>query len=257
MRLLPAILAAGLSGLVPQAHAAPCVKHSPAHSVALIELYTSEGCNSCPPADRWLSELVREAPGADGFVALSLHVDYWDRLGWKDRFGSPRFTQRQYELARLSGGKTPVYTPGVFVNLAEFRRGHLQDLLRAINTHPAGADIRIELGAPAPAQLAVSSEFRIRPGVPPKRPQAFVALYEDGLSTEVRAGENHGVTLHHDRVVRAWFGPIEIAGGATFSKVLALAPDWKPGRLGVAAFVEDRAKREVLQATALANCAAR
>ena len=257
MRLLPAILAVALSGLVPQAHAARCVKQSPAHSVALIELYTSEGCDSCPPADRWLSELAREAPGAEGFVALSLHVDYWDRLGWKDRFASPRFTERQRELARLSGRRGLVYTPGVFVNLQEFRGGHLVDALRTINGHPAEADIRIELDSPARAQLSVRADFRLKPGAPAKQPRAFVVLYEDGLSTKVRAGENRGVALHYDRVVREWFGPIDVAGAATFARVLDLAPDWKPGRLGVAAFVEDRGKREVLQATALANCAAR
>jgi hypothetical protein len=256
MRLLPAILAVALSGLAPQAQAARCAKQSPAHAVALIELYTSEGCNSCPPADRWLSELARGAPKLESYVALSLHVDYWDRLGWKDRFASPRYTKRQHELAALSGGTTPVYTPGVFVNLREFRRGHLEDVLRAVNTQPAEADIRIALDSPAPAQLAVTTDFKLRPRARPKRPQAFIALYEDGLRTRVRAGENEGVTLHHDRVVREWFGPIDIAGTTSFSRVLALAADWQPARLGVAAFVQDAAGREVLQATSLANCAA-
>jgi hypothetical protein len=85
--------------------------------------------------------------------------------------------------------------------------------------------------------------------------RAFVALYENRLSTDVQAGENRGVTLRHDYVVREWFGPLEVSGAAEFRKTLAVQRDWKPRDLGLAAFVQDTARGEVLQATALANCA--
>lgn len=96
--MAPVWLGIALAAIAASA-AAQCVKESPPHAVALVELYTSEGCSSCPRADRWLSRLLREGPGVDHVVPLAFHVDYWDRLGWKDRFASARFTERQYALA--------------------------------------------------------------------------------------------------------------------------------------------------------------
>ncbi|HET9386770.1 MAG TPA: DUF1223 domain-containing protein [Gemmatimonadales bacterium] len=233
--------------------AAQCIKESPPHAVALLELYTSEGCNSCPPADRWLSRIAREGPGPDAAVPLAFHVDYWDRLGWKDRFASARFSERQQALARQAGSRA-VYTPGVFFNFQEFRgwgSARFDDALRAVNGKPARADIRLELNTLSEAQLALKADFRM---MAPNKGHAFVALYENRLSTDVKGGENRGVTLQHDYVVREWIGPIEIAGSVELRRTLALQGDWKTSDLGVAAFVQDAAGREVLQATALAVC---
>jgi hypothetical protein len=245
------------TALMAAASAAPataqCMKQSPAHAVALLELYTSEGCNSCPPADRWLSRIAADGPGADSVVPLAFHVDYWDRLGWKDRFASARFSERQQALARQAGSRA-VYTPGFFLNFQEFRgwgSARFGNALRTINAKPARADIRLELHSPSPAQLALRADFSLRTGMG----RAFVALYENRLSTDVQAGENRGVTLRHDYVVREWFGPLEVSGAAEFRKTLAVQRDWKPRDLGLAAFVQDTARGEVLQATALANCA--
>ncbi len=236
---------------------ARCETRSPAHTVALLELYTSEGCDSCPPADRWLSATGRDEPGADSVVLLALHVDYWDRLGWPDRFASARFTERQQTLARLSRSRA-VYTPGVFLNQREFRGWRSQpdfrDTLRAINAKPAGADIRIELDPPSGGGIALQTDFRVRPGAAARQPQGFVALYENRLITDVRAGENRGVKLQHDYVVRQWIGPIDIPGAAQFKRTLALEREWKAKDLGVAAFVQDLASGEILQATALPAC---
>jgi hypothetical protein len=258
LRTETAILIAALTGAMAShgvSAEARCAKQSPAHAVALVELYTSEGCNSCPPADRWLSRIARDGPGADSVVPLAFHVEYWDRLGWTDRFASARFSERQYALARQAGSRA-VYTPGVFLNFQEFRgwsSARFSDALRAINGRPARADIRLELDTPAAAQLAIKADFRLKSGAPEKG-QAFVALYENRLNTDVKAGENRGVTLRHDYVVREWIGPIELKGGATLRKTLALERDWKLSDLGVAAFVQDAAGREVMQATALPVC---
>lgn len=240
---------AAVAAIIAAPVAAQCVKQSPPHTVALLELYTSEGCNSCPPADRWLSAIR----GSDSLVPLALHVDYWDRLGWKDRFASARFSERQYSLAQQAGSRA-VYTPGVFLNLREFRgwgSGRFDDAVRAINAKPARADIRLELDTPGLAQLAIKADFRLKA---PNQGRAFVALYENRLSTDVKAGENRGVTLRHDYVVREWIGPIEVDGAAELRRTLALQGDWKTSDLGVAAFVQDAAGREVLQATALPVC---
>jgi len=233
--------------------AAPCEKHSPWHAVALVELYTSEGCDSCPPAERWLNKLGRDPGALDSAVPLALHVDYWDRLGWPDRFADGRFAERQRTLASLSGSRA-IYTPGVFLNLRELRgwssTSELQGELRKVNARPALVDIRLALEAAPPGQLAITAAFQPKPGA--KRPQAFVALYENGLVTEVKAGENRGATLRHDHVVRRWFGPLDPA--LPFRRVVPLEPDWNAQRLGVAAFVQDDASGEILQATALGVC---
>ena len=87
-----------------------CSIHSPEHTLALLELYTSEGCNSCPPADRWLSNLPQRGFQADQVVPLSFHVDYWDHLGWKDRFALPAFSERQRRVVAWNAGRM-IYTP--------------------------------------------------------------------------------------------------------------------------------------------------
>ncbi len=236
-----------LTAIAAPAAAQQCVGESPAHTVALLELYTSEGCNSCPPADQWLSRLRSDGPGADSVVPLAFHVDYWDRLGWKDRFSSPRFSERQYALAKQAGSRA-VYTPGVFLNFAEFRGfGRFEDAVRAINAKKAGAHIRLELQPPSGSRLPVKADFRAPPGS-----QAFVALYENRLSTDVKAGENQGATLRHDYVVREWIGPVDLSQTSTIRRTFELQNDWKARDLGVAAFVQNGTN--VLQASALAAC---
>ncbi len=181
------------------AHAAPasCNASSGAAVPTIVELYTSEGCDSCPAADKWLASL-RDKPGV---VRLAFHVDYWDRLGWKDRFADPAYTRRQYEVSPKSGARF-VYTPQVLVDGAEYRDwparppGHAQ---------PAGVSVTLtQEGGTYVARLVRS------PGSPP-RLAAYWAVTEDGHVSEVKAGENRGVTLHHDAVVREYL-PVASVG---------------------------------------------
>ena len=106
--------------VVPLAHAAPgeCSAKSGAGTAALVELYTSEGCDSCPPADAWLRKLP--AAGAGSVVPLSFHVDYWDYIGWKDPFANPAFGARQRELAAVNRARI-VYTPQVMLGARRSR----------------------------------------------------------------------------------------------------------------------------------------
>jgi hypothetical protein len=247
----------GLSAPSPS-WSAQCVKQSPAHTVALVELYTSEGCNSCPPADQWLSRIARNSHSEDVVIPLSLHVDYWDRLGWADRFADPRFGERQRELVRWSGSRT-IYTPGVFLNQREFRDWssgpQFRDAIQQINKRPAAADIRLQLVHAAPAQLTLNAKFSIRPGAAAGHAQAFVALFEHRLETDVKAGENRGVLLHHDSVVRAWVGPVEVGrDGTTYTAPLPIDGGWNAKNLGIAAFVQEPRAGQVLQATAMSVC---
>jgi hypothetical protein len=234
-----------------------CTAHSGAQRAALVELYTSEGCDSCPPADQWLSRLGRGTP-ASAVVPLALHVDYWDSLGWHDRFAQHRFTDRQQQLSARAGSHV-VYTPEVALAGFELRdwssAAAFQTALAQVASRPSGADIELALaGGAHPADL--DARFMLRPGVAAAGAQAYVAVYENNLVSQVKAGENSGATLHHQYVVRQWLGPVPVTDGvAHIRQALELAPDTggSGGAFGVAAFVQD-AHGEVLQALALAAC---
>lgn len=145
------LLAGLLQGTPALARTAECTANSPNHTVAVLELFTSEGCNSCPPADRWLSSL-RDAPGNTGkLIPLALHVDYWDYIGWKDPFARPAFAERQREMSLQAGSKV-VYTPQFFIQGRPYKASAttpaLAGELTALNQRPPGADIALSL-APA------------------------------------------------------------------------------------------------------------
>ena len=192
--LWAAALLAAAAGQVRAGDTAPavdaCIARSTAQQTLLIELYTSEGCNSCPPADRWLSSLK----GRPQVLAAAFHVDYWDRLGWVDRFGSPRHTERQAQQQRSSGAGFS-YTPQVLANGRDWRGAPTLPLL----DKPA----LVQVVAQRVSAQRVAVQVLPKPGAP-RQLALWWALLDDGLVSVVRAGENQGVTLHHDHVVRQY-----------------------------------------------------
>ncbi len=170
--------------------AASCTARSGERQAMLVELYTSEGCNSCPPADRWLSTLKSKPE----LLAAAFHVDYWDRLGWVDRFASARHTERQAEQQRTAGAGFS-YTPQVLVNGRDWRGAPSLPVL------DAKARVQIALRRVDERQVAVA--ITPQPGAP-ARLALWWALLEDGHVSAVAAGENHGVSLRHDHVVRQY-----------------------------------------------------
>ena len=167
-----------------------CMARSSATVTPVVELYTSEGCNSCPPADRWMSRLKAEPH----IVALAFHVDYWDRLGWKDRFSSAAFTDRQATQQAVNGARFS-YTPQVVVDGRD--RKDWPSLTTPI-TERATAPVELALardGDHVTATVAAGSKA-------PKRLAAYWAVTEQDHVSAVKAGENEGATLHHDFVVR-------------------------------------------------------
>jgi hypothetical protein len=238
------------------APAQECAARSGPVRAALVELYTSEGCSSCPPADRWLSSLGAAGYGAERVVPLAFHVDYWDYIGWKDEFASARHGERQRQMARTNRSAL-VYTPQVLLGGAEYRGwGDGRDLdarLKAINDRAPGADIGLAARRAAEGSLEVSATAALRGTAGDAA--LYLALRENRLASEVRAGENSGRRLDHDYVVRELIGPVPFAAGkAQARRVLALQPRWKRADLGIAAFVQDRTTGEVLQAVALGGC---
>lgn len=250
--LWKSLLATVMLASLPAMSHADCRATSPPQTVALIELYTSEGCSSCPPADRWLS---RTKLPPDSAVALSLHVDYWDRLGWKDRFASASFTARQYEQMRRHSSDF-VYTPQVLVQGRDFRRwgtGGERAAIAAINSHPARAVI--ELVADPRGDKAT---IDVHVTVPNKRDRTSakiaVALVQDGLVSNVKAGENAGERLEHDHVVRQWRAGLSLdTTGELHDRVTFPLPP-EQGPASIVAFAEDSMTGDILQVLALPMC---
>ena len=197
--------------------AVTCTAKSAARVPTVIELYTSEGCSSCPPADRWLSQLIKRQlnPSSDAAttVALAFHVDYWDYIGWKDAFAQPVFSKRQSALAR-SGGASGVYTPQVFLNGKDDR------------SWTRGANPAASVSALARASIAASAQWRDESVAISGKFTSLstlagaarlrYAITESGLVTSVKAGENRGETLRHDAVVRA-YGELSADSNGDFS----------------------------------------
>jgi hypothetical protein len=234
------------------AEPATCRVNSPAHRVALVELYTSEGCNSCPPADDWLRKEPVQGDGPDqNAVALAFHVDYWNSIGWSDRFSDHRYTERQNALAAAAHSRL-VYTPEVFVNGRESRNwssATWPQLGSAATGSPAEANLMLKQQLDAGGHYAVEAKLDQLQGQ--HGPVAlYIALYQNNLTSMVKAGENSGATLHHVFAVRALSEAAEAHDGRASAQLKGTLPDGSLADLGFVAFAQDTASGEILQAVA-------
>lgn len=217
-------------------------------SPVLVELFTSEGCSSCPPADLLLSRLMKESP-IEGvpIVALGFHVDYWNRLGWKDRFSSAAFTERQNQYA--AAWKTDrIYTPQAVVDgRFEFVGTDVRRVVSAITESGARPHAMVKVVAiPGP-------EPALRIDVMPPAGAAIagdvlLVIAEDGLASDVKAGENANRRLEHVAVVRRLNKVGQLKSGQPWSAgtlAVTLDREWKPGSLRAVVIVQDPKTREI------------
>lgn len=238
---------------------AQCTASSGEQRIALLELYTSEGCDSCPPVDRWVSALPARGFTTARVLALAFHVDYWNHLGWSDPYAQARFSERQ-RLASARNQARFVYTPQLLLNGRDYRRGILRDdfaeKLAAISRDRPRAAITLRQTPIANGVLAVSAKITLDSDAERSLAQAYIALYENDLATQVAAGENRGKKLLHDFVVRELAGPFAAGNGGSFeiTRSFRLARNWKHHDLHVAAFVQNRQSGDVLQALAAPRC---
>ena len=253
MRIASALLALAYTVSV---QAGQCVAHSGPHTAALVELYTSEGCSSCPPADRWLSSLAR-GYSADRVVPLALHVDYWDYIGWKDPYAKRDFSIRQRKLTQLQR-LALVYTPQVMLQGRDFRAwgsAAFDDAVAKINARPARARLGLEIVALKSDALVVRATAEVLEPGRQEDAALYLAVYENRLESRVTSGENGGRTLVHDHVVLEWHGPIAFPRSSLAAeRQIPLLPKALPGNSGVVGFVQDRRSAEVLQALMLPAC---
>ncbi|MBD8525865.1 DUF1223 domain-containing protein [Pseudomarimonas arenosa] len=240
------------------AQADDCRAFSAAKVTPVIELYTSEGCNSCPAAERWLASQLKD----DSLIALAFHVDYWDYLGWHDRFASPRFSRRQHDRVQQAGGRVS-YTPQLMIGTrTQVNWRSSAELQSALQAAAVPAQLHLELRLqPTPGSLQV--EVLAQPIAPRDWPDLdmllWVAVLEDDLTSSVRAGENRGQQLHHQRVVRQWLGPQRLhATRPQLHSAIEWQADWQRSATRIAAIVQAAQDGRVLAAVEqhLAKCLA-
>ena len=211
---------------------------------SVVELYTSEGCSSCPPADEYLSRLEANLGEEAELIPLAFHVDYWNYLGWEDPFSKAEFTKRQRRLGALNNQRT-IYTPEFIVDGKESRHRAIGENVLMSNESEAKADIQLQLDqsvTPRQAKITVDNIAKRSGSV------LYVALYESDITRRIENGENRGRTLHHDYVVRDLQGPKRVKNGDTLSFNLPIKEDWVTDNMGVVVMVKSSHTGETLQA---------
>jgi hypothetical protein len=223
--------------------------HADSRVPVVVELFTSEGCSSCPPADALLAELSAKQPvsGVE-IIVLGEHVDYWNYIGWRDRFSSAQWTKRQHSYVQRMKLDS-AYTPQVVID------GKIQlvggDHRAAITAITSSAE------QPKPVEVGLSfTGDTLSVKIQSKKPveaEVIVALTEDDLTTKVGAGENGGRTLRHTAVTRMLL-PLGVMRGNSFSaiKEMKIAPDWNRKELGAVVFVQQKGQGPILGAGSIA-----
>jgi hypothetical protein len=217
----------------------------------LVELFTSEGCSTCPPADTLLAKLEQVQPvtGAE-IIVLGEHVDYWDGQGWHDRFSSHQFTERQNEYCgRLHVDNS--YTPQMIVDGTDQFVGH--DAIHAINAIQHAAQtpkIKLILSQPVVDAQKVSASVSSPAPMTTKKADLYAALVDPKDTTEVHGGENGGHRLYHVGVVRSLqrVGKLKDLGAGPVSFSLNAPADAKPGEMRVVVFAQESGQGAVLGA---------
>lgn len=252
-----AILLAGsfrLSGVRESSSAVPVPAHN---AIVVAELFTSEGCSSCPPADEVLSRLVQKQPVTGVTVlGLSENVDYWNRLGWVDPFSSSGFTRRQSEYAARVFRSSGVYTPQMVIDGSLEEVGSdaervYRKISQAAKVPKAAMNIAASL-APDATALQIQIKVEVPPEVTVREPaNVILAVTEDNLATDVRRGENGGRHLKHSSVVRR----LMTAGtlmpqtrGWSGMTSIAVAPEWKSADLKVIGLLQEQQSRRIVGA---------
>jgi len=222
----------------------PIVVSSGDKQTAVVELYTSEGCSSCPSADRWLSRLLEVPKDELDVLALAFHVDYWDYLGWKDRFSSAAYTSRQRQLGANNLQHT-IYTPEFFVNGIEARgTNNILQKIRQVNQQQSPLDLKLTVSRDN-TSLILELES---PGDHDTIGQIHhrYLVYENNLSTDVKRGENSGEILKHEQVVRYMSKATSLREQNQYR--IEIDPGWQAENIGVAVLVTSADNSHYLQA---------
>lgn len=234
------------------------IAKSPDNRVALLELYTSEGCSSCPPADHFVSALKDAGISKEQLIPMAFHVTYWDYIGWKDRFANKQYDQRQRDQAHKQK-KASVYTPQFMLSGDDYRSyaTFSRDVNRLVMQQ---AKVTLELSVhalPVKAEKGDNILLTLKSDISAseiKDVRFHLAITESNLSSNVKDGENEGEKLRHDFVVRKLFGPYFQSKPKLQNQIeqtITLLSEWKRQDLNIVAFAENPHTGEVLQAVSL------
>ena len=228
-----------------------------ARSSVVVELFTSEGCSSCPPADALLARLAEQKLGENiQVIALEEHVDYWDEQGWTDPFSSRDWTSRQYVYAAALGNGNP-YTPQMVVDgRVEFVGSHGQKALKSVLEAAGKAKVPVTVAQGNPSKAGAENLSvtvgKLAETTKGDTAEVWLAITETGLHSAVTRGENAGQDLHHAAVVRTMrkIGNANAEGESSFAGDVnvALRAEWKRENLRAAVFVQEKKSRRILGA---------
>jgi hypothetical protein len=224
----------------------------------VVELFTSEGCSSCPPADSLLARLADQQPvGNAEIIALEEHVDYWNDLGWMDPFSSREWTTRQNVYAGPLGNGNP-YTPQMVIDGKTEVVGSDAGKARQLIQQAAGEEKAPVMLTQSSAAKSGAAEFSVKVGLLPRSTkgdtaEVWLAVTETALHSAVSRGENAGEDLHHAAVVRTMerIGEAKSAGEASFAGDVSvpLKPEWKRENLKAVVLVQEKKSRRILGAS--------
>jgi hypothetical protein len=250
-RLVPFLVACIAGGLACAQNGLAQVASTPAKTPVIVELFTSEGCSSCPPADNLLARLPGAFRDID-VIPLSEHVDYWNNLGWKDRFSSTLFTMRQQDYGRALNLQN-VYTPEMVVNgAAECLGSDQYSAQKEIRKAAEGPKAAASLAIAQPGVIHIMID-RIPPAV--KNADVFLAITESNLESLPNRGENTGARLRHVGVVRnlTTLAHLDLKKSPNYvaDAKLNLDPEWRRENLEYVVFVQDRLSRRIVGAATL------
>ena len=222
----------------------------PVRTAVLVELFTSEGCSSCPPADALLAELDQRQPVAGvTVIPLEEHVDYWDRLGWRDPFSSADVTARQQHYAEMLRVDSP-YTPQMVIDgRREFVGNDPQQALSGLTN--AARDAKTPVSVTVKEKSGDRISLAVQVNAAASSGDIVLAITESGLASDVTRGENAGHNLKHSAVVRRLTGIGRLKPGEAFvsDPVVKLAKDWRPQNLRAVVFIQERATGRITGAS--------
>jgi len=216
-------------------------KQSGARTTAILELYTSEGCSNCPQAEKYLEQLNKQHINEKFYIPLAFHVDYWDYMGWEDPYSNPKHGDRQRDITIRNKQKS-IYTPQFVLYGRDFpAHENIPKAIDIINNIQPRANIelkaKLENKELLEALISINSnDEQVKWGA-----NIYIAIAEDHLSSNISDGENKGLSLKHNNVVRKLIGPIKMEGkqNIKINKKIILDKEWKLSNLTLVIFAED------------------
>lgn len=222
--------------------------------IAVLELFTSEGCGLCPAADRWVNDLPNQGISDEQLIVLGFHIDYLnDSKGWIDRFSSPVFSARQRQQAQLNLAQT-VYTPEFFISgeVIHLWEKYVKKVVHAVNDFEPEADIELIVSQEGD-ELIIDSHIAVKGVENRLHSKLYLAITEDDISSKVHGGDNAGATFNHQNLVRKWLGPFPLdeSGKTDVSTLVKIEDEWELEKSRMIALVQNLEDGFVLQALAI------